>query len=251
MNVSRRHHLNQYFSEILRRNHNFVAAAKSLVDHSRVLYKKLYENSDRFLDYQTEVEKRFVKDPLTQFVIVFRHFCQHYRSPDVSAKMSYTTGEPLSKKILLRKNDLMEFDGWNTSAKEFIKNADNEIDLQILVSDYHSHVTDFYKWFYSRLEKIHEPEQKAIEEKQKELRTRMLPQMLMMMRSSIELYKQNGIGNVLDVLTGFLSPEDLAALEIIEGTPAKWMETAISRIESRFSLPEDIKDELIKLAKMK
>src|SRR5687768_14347232 len=45
--------------------HNFVAAAKSLVDHTRVVYRDLYESRGAIPRYQDEVDRRFVKDPLS------------------------------------------------------------------------------------------------------------------------------------------------------------------------------------------
>jgi len=71
--------LDSFFEEMLRRLHNFVVAALTLVDHSRNLNKELYAQRGLFPEYQAEVERRFVNDPLVQFVQKLRHLAQHRR----------------------------------------------------------------------------------------------------------------------------------------------------------------------------
>src|SRR5687768_1198237 len=52
--------------------HNFVTAAMSLVEHTRVLYRHLYEPNSQITEYPHEVRRRFASDPLIQFVINLR-----------------------------------------------------------------------------------------------------------------------------------------------------------------------------------
>jgi hypothetical protein len=48
--------------------HNYLASAKSLLDHSRVLYRDLYLGTNIFPEYKDEISARFTCDALVQFV---------------------------------------------------------------------------------------------------------------------------------------------------------------------------------------
>ncbi len=75
--MKNRDKLNARGREVIRRLHNFVAAAMSLIDHTRRLYDKLYAGNNSFPDYKDRVERDFASDPLSQFVKCLRQYCQH------------------------------------------------------------------------------------------------------------------------------------------------------------------------------
>ena len=64
--------------EVGRRLHNFVTAVKSLVEHARNIHRDLYERDNTFPEYQQEVDRCFVHDPVSQFVEGLRNYCLHY-----------------------------------------------------------------------------------------------------------------------------------------------------------------------------
>src|SRR5450759_220200 len=66
--------------ELGRLLHNFIAAAKSLVDHTRRLYKKHYTNIS-IPEYQEKLRNRFAEDPQIQFVQSLRSYVLHYQVP--------------------------------------------------------------------------------------------------------------------------------------------------------------------------
>ncbi|MCC9167686.1 hypothetical protein [Pontibacter harenae] len=53
--VRNREVLHAFQIEVIRLLHNYVAAAFSLVDHTRIHYRKLYLSNNRFPEYQTEI----------------------------------------------------------------------------------------------------------------------------------------------------------------------------------------------------
>lgn len=94
--------------------HNYVASALSLIDHTRNLYNKLYVPAQQFPDYQERVTAEFVQDPLAQFVVCLRLYCQHYKAPNITVETTYPNGfnaRPV-RRILLALTDLQTFDGW-------------------------------------------------------------------------------------------------------------------------------------------
>lgn len=146
--------------EIARLLHNFVAAALSLVDHTRVLYRQLYEPHREITEYQDKVTESLAQEPVVQFVIKLRQMAQHYRLPsltyqtemsDVEDGVVGTTRIWLS----LSTEDLRQFDGWNAPAKALIHQAGPTIDLRSVITEYSARVTAFYDWFDQRQREVH------------------------------------------------------------------------------------------------
>jgi hypothetical protein len=130
--------------------HNYVASAQSLVDHSRVLYRHLFEPQGLMPTYQGEVDRRFVDDPLTQFVLKLRQMAQHYTLPNVGHNTAFQQGPEggtMQISLYLTKGDLLRFDSWNAPARRYLDSADERINIHELVRAYHSHVLAFYVWF--------------------------------------------------------------------------------------------------------
>lgn len=146
--------------EITRLLHNFVAAALSLVDHTRVLYDELYEPHGGLAAYKEKIAVDFARHPLTQFVKKLRHMTQHYRLPSLqnhTEMLGIQGGVAGSVRIQLRLkvDDLWQYDGWNAQAKKFLKGAGPYLDLRSVVSEYFSHVSAFYEWFEQRQHDVH------------------------------------------------------------------------------------------------
>ncbi|HEX8824478.1 MAG TPA: hypothetical protein VF794_31440, partial [Archangium sp.] len=140
--------------------HNFVAAAQSLIDHTRVLYKQLYEPQGKIPEYPEEVQNRFAKNPLSQFVIKLRQMAQHYRLPSIEnhTQISNTRGGEGGSVIIeirLKAEDLRQFDGWNAPAKQFMEEAGPRINVHNVVQRYFEHVVEFYEWFSQKQKDVH------------------------------------------------------------------------------------------------
>lgn len=71
--------------ETVRHLHNFIAAALSLIDHSRRFQRKLFKGNETFnIEYQSEIDKRFKDKPLPTFIVCFRQYVQHYQTPKIA-----------------------------------------------------------------------------------------------------------------------------------------------------------------------
>lgn len=234
-------------AEVTRRLHNFVAAAQSLVDHTRVLYRKLYEGSNRFPDYQSHVEKQFVHDPLAQFVQRLRQYCQHYKSPAIGVNQSFTRAENElidQRAVYLQPSQLLEFDGWNVAARKYIDSLGGEnVDVLAVARAYRDKVTDFYAWFEGRQSEIHAEELNRLDEKEARFHLREIEVSINMCLNNPGNmpYGEDGVffplfsGSNLNELAGMGGDRDARASRAVE------------LLETRFQVPERLKDKIRKL----
>jgi hypothetical protein len=155
--VGQRWRLQDAMLEVTFLLHNYVASAQSLVDHSRVLYRRLFEPKGLLPEYQPEVDARFVNHPLTQFVLKLRQMVQHYMLPNVHHQTSLAQrpqGGTMQIALLLEREDLRRFDSWNVPARQYLDSAGDVIDIHELIRAYHQHVLMFYEWFRAQQARV-------------------------------------------------------------------------------------------------
>lgn len=165
--VENRGGLEAFCLEVARHLHNFVAAAFSLVDHSRRFYNKNYKEAGTFTDYEEAVKSRFVEDPVCQFVQGLRNYFIHKEVPAVTATVQIDSGPP-RQSFWISKSAILDGFGWKASAKEFMANLGEEIDLGDVSAQYEQKIVDFYDWVFGRLEEIHADDLKIVEAKKDE-----------------------------------------------------------------------------------
>lgn len=233
-----RTHLQTELLHLIRLIHNYVAASQSLIDHTRNFYRKSYEGTGKFSDYQEKVEREFVNDPLAQFVKCLRQYCQHYRAPNVGMTFYFDRGDGKSLvKFNLLKTDLEQFDSWNKKAKEFLSSIDAEIDILALATAYKIKVEHFYRWFEQRLTDIHQVELNRFKEKESRL-------LLLQLEGTIDTFvagsgRQN-MRNPDEVFLSVFSADDYDLLDSTTTNPDERVSAAIRLCESKyFALPED------------
>jgi hypothetical protein len=232
--------------------HNYVAAVQSLIDHSRVLYRELYEPEGLIPQYQSEVTKRFVSDPLSQFIVGLRQMSQHYRLPIVHSSLDIITNlsgsATIHPRLLLSTEDLRMFD-WKSSAKQFLDEAGDSIELADVVERHHRQMMAFYEWFsqeqstvhgcgpavYLRLTKygVNDPRRAII----KELRPRV--------RALLNIAPEElSFGHLHDALSPALTINDQRLLMLCQHDVGSWIEHALATIGGRIELLEDLKEHL-------
>jgi hypothetical protein len=247
-----RWHRQQAMGEVLQLLHNYVAAVKSLVDHTRRTYGKLYQPTGVLPSYQKEIDERFAKDPLSQFIENLREMSQHVRLPSIQFSHHFEnlpTGGRMTHRLQLSRSDLLEYKQWSRPAKKFLADSGDKIDLLDIVTRHYAHVIAFHEWFREQQTTVHgagpaiyerltmhgleSPEPAIMEEVSRRVAA-------LTSRPRDELAFQDLHEALLPALTVW----DSRRLELCQHDAETWMEFAISAIGRRFDLGENLRKTL-------
>ena len=137
-----------FLDEVDRLLHNYLAAATSLRDHTRRLWRQ-DPPPDMALtaEYDERVKRTFADSPLANFVQRLRNYMTHSKLPVAQGKFTWEQGSGESSTVALSKAALLEWDDWNVAARAFLDEADDDIDLSDVLRDYTALVHDFNQWF--------------------------------------------------------------------------------------------------------
>lgn len=241
--LKRRAELDEVFEEVLRLLHNFVAAVKTLVDHSRVIYKELYATGNLFPDFQPEINRRFASSPLIQFVQELRELAQECWLPAIRYNSVFGLGPDGShcrRSLVLLKSDLQRFNRWNAHAKAYLASAPEQIDLTEVVKAYVCEVRGFYLWMDARQREIHAPDFAAIEKVQTEACKVLAKEVPHLIESGLRTWGEK-LGAFQDIFGFVFCPDDWMDLACHNDELVAWANAAIVLVEKRFgSLPTEL-----------
>jgi hypothetical protein len=156
--------LRHFLKEVTRLLHNYLAAAMTLVDHTRILVRELY-NEDKFAEFNAEysykIKEIFAENPLHQFVQDLRNYIIHKKLPMVGSTLNLNE---IQANLIVDLSELRKNFKWRKYAKEFLDSKGDDEKLEILISDYFNLVYEFHKWFYNRQLEIHAEEFREADE---------------------------------------------------------------------------------------
>ncbi len=170
--VGKKPEMRAFLYEIARLLHNFVTSVKSLVEHTRVIYREIYKRSEEFPEYQVEIDRRFANNPLAQFVEDLRNYCLHYKLPTISSGLHFSRLPPtpvFESRIELRIEELNEYTKWSPLGKEYLSSQNKPVNLLNVTDEYYTLAQDFHNWFKLRQKKIHSQELAKVASIQREL----------------------------------------------------------------------------------
>jgi hypothetical protein len=152
--VTNREKKTKAFQEIIRRFHNAVASAKSLVEHTRILVRENYsKNAIVSSAYDKKVAETFLKNGNAAVIEDLRNYFLHAGIPPV--KMQLNLGAPLKHEILLNIESLKSWGRLKSQSKQYLSEFAGNIDLLTLVAQYGKTVEAFHEWFSSFLQEHH------------------------------------------------------------------------------------------------
>lgn len=167
--LKNRDKLNIVINEVVRLFHNYLASAKTLVDHTRVLIRAWYRESDFLHEYEGQVNSRFTTNSLSGFFEGLRNYSLHYTLPlaNASMKVNFKQGgknASIDFTFVLHKVDLLYWSQWPSKARPFLDAAEDEISINEIVEEYFLIVERFHIWLYERLIQIHSKDLEWLEE---------------------------------------------------------------------------------------
>ena len=141
--------IDPFFREYLRRLHNYAASVHTLISHT-------YTFLDRYEEQSPELKPRYFEELRSRdlekkvnLLKQIRHYTQKRWEPPLSASISPAMDDEGEEKLELhlKKDEMLEWDGWDSDVREFLEDLDDEIEITELAIDYQNDINDFYDWF--------------------------------------------------------------------------------------------------------
>ena len=169
--VKNRPKLDSLMREFSRCLHNYLSSVYSLIQHTFIVKSNL----DRIKTCEEFTKKvRILSDnSCITFVKDLRTYSQHIKLPIISSSISIsknkTNGKNIvKKKILLQKQDILQWTNWSKSSKDYI-NSKKELEFKNILSEYEKLNREFFNWFYNEATKLYSPELEEYANLEKEL----------------------------------------------------------------------------------
>ena len=173
--VRRRGDLDIVLMEVRRLLHNFLAAAKTVIDQTRVIITDGYRDHTFFERYKKEIQVRFATEPTANFVQDLRNYLLHYGLPATFSRITLSSGihadgQTIDAKITLSTDSLLSWDGWSQPSRDLLKKAGRDVDLEETARTYAASVDDFHQWLTAELTDIHSVDLAWLEDMSRQLR---------------------------------------------------------------------------------
>lgn len=163
--------------EVLRRFHNFLASAKTLVDHTRVAVQRLYGDHEFLAQYQARVSQDLANSDLQIFIQDLRNYTQHYTIPVVGMTLSWDatrTDHQFSSVFNIDRDGLLKDYTWKPGARRYLDSHADKIPLDKLAAEYYLLISKFYEWLGQQQGQLHQRDfdrvNRRLEELKEELR---------------------------------------------------------------------------------
>lgn len=155
-----KHLFSEYYEEIIRSFHNFLASVGTLIDHYRAFVRRFYANHEFRSEHDRKVSEMFGSSPLAAFVKGLRNYMLHSGIPPTNARISQGPGGVKSA-VYLNVSELQKWDRWTSEARSYLLGSIPDIDLLDLIEEYDELIRAFYEWLDQRVQEIH---RKALDE---------------------------------------------------------------------------------------
>ncbi|MBD2134436.1 hypothetical protein H6F47_18860 [Sphaerospermopsis sp. FACHB-1094] len=149
--------------------HNFLASAGSLVEHTRVIVKRLYSDTHQFRkEYDLKKSEELVKNNVQNFIKNLRNYTLHETLPIVELQNSFS--ENLLLNIQIDVKIIKESEHWKSweDSENYLNKLGDNIKLIDLVKKYYEVIIGFYTWLTERQHNdIHKADLEKLQEMKK------------------------------------------------------------------------------------
>jgi len=144
--------------ELSRLFHNYMASAKTMVDHSRVTCRELLRGK-ALSKYEEKAKQNFQEDTFSQFIQNLRNFVQHQSHPPILVVADLKNNR-IGYQMDAR--SMAAWSGWNSKAQIYIKSLNGKVYIQDIVSTYTDKVVNFNIELIEYLKEENKPELDAL-----------------------------------------------------------------------------------------
>ena len=150
-----------FYNEMYRWLHNYLASAATLVDHTRNLVNG-YAGSPFAVEY--EMRKNVLIDkPVVDFVKRLRNYLLHSQLPVVRSSMSMDfVRSAFTSGISAYTSHLLMWEEWTAGSRTYIESKGKHLALVDPVMEYSAELKPLYQWIYAQFEVLHGEEVKAL-----------------------------------------------------------------------------------------
>lgn len=152
----------QVHREVGRHMHNFLAASKTLIDHTRQFIADNYDDTPVEVAYKTRVKTTFASNPVAKFVQDLRNYMLHKGLPPSHMFLSYRraaeeNGESgkLRSGVQYKVDELLKWNRWSAPAREYLEQATLGLNIEQFVGEYLEAVAKFHDWLTAEPEAFH------------------------------------------------------------------------------------------------
>lgn len=160
----------QFLADVIRCLHNFLASAKSLVDHSRNLMEDVYADHPLLTEYQERVRREMGSSGLVQFVHDLRNYILHKGIPIIQESLTIRPGEKPVFSVALDLSRMRDWSKWSHGAREYIDSLPDHVRLAEVVEPYLEQIVFFHQWLTNRRLEVDRPAMENLRELQRQLR---------------------------------------------------------------------------------
>jgi hypothetical protein len=145
----------QVHREVNRRFHNFLAAAKTLIDHTRVFMSDHYDKTDLHARYLERVERDFAEDELCRFMQDLRNYTLHYELPISTMNFQYSRDGGIKTGVYIINKELQKWKNWSRLGAAYLQKQQKEISPLSTVNDYSEKIEPFHSWLDTTIHLYH------------------------------------------------------------------------------------------------
>ena len=173
--IERRDDLDLVLIELLRYLHNYLASFKTLVDHTRIIMDRDYLDHGFYKDYQSRIYSDFAENPLACFIQNLRNYLLHYSLPSTFSEFNISKDPESGKEVVqtratIKKVPMTHWSGWSVKAREYLDNAEDDIELLNIIKEHEDKVRKFNEWLLKSLIDIHSDDFEVLDKKIEELK---------------------------------------------------------------------------------
>jgi hypothetical protein len=129
-----------------------AASALALVGHSRSFREKTAVTKEEY----TRQVRETIDEHQHRFVQALRNYVIHFRMIKVPWQITSSASRRQTE-FLLRREALLQWNGWDPKARVFMDLYPDGIDVEKLFSGYRTCVADFQAWFQGEVARVSEP----------------------------------------------------------------------------------------------